>query len=120
MNKSYLDNISNLLISNSGVFKYIQIRLSCMGDKKTIVRGWENLEYHVDVYEKFKEDEGKKLDGIDTDVIGGGRININSKDKKIKVYGHSVQFGICDHSFTCQLIEKEYGDYSVEFSNEGY
>lgn len=120
MNKSYLDNISNLVISKSGVFKYVQIRLTCMGDKKTVVRGWENLEYHVDVYNKFLKEEGNNLDGIDSEVIGGGRINVNKQDKKVKVYGYSVQFGICDHSYTCELIKKDFSDYSVEYENSGY
>lgn len=118
MKKSYLDKISNCVIDTSGVFKYVQIKLTYMNESKIVVRGWNGLEYHKNNYENFLYLEGEKLDGVDTDVIGGGRIKI--KDKTAYVYGYSMGYGICDHSITCKLIEEAYPDYKTSWSNEGY
>ncbi len=120
MKKSYLDHISNCIIDKNGVFKYVQIKLSCMGDSKIIVRGFNGLEYHKDNYLKFIQDEGSNLTGIDSEVIGGGRININSTKKTVFVYGYSMGYGICDHSITSKIITEIYPSYKVSWSNEGY
>ena len=120
MKKSYLDHIDNCVIDKNGEYKYVQIKLTCQGESKIILRGFNGLEYHKDNYDKFLEDEDSKLKGIDTEVLGGGRININQKEKSVFVYGYSIGYGICDHSVSCKIISQVYSDFKVTWSNDGY
>ena len=121
MEKSYLDVIKDCLIDTNGTFKYILINLNCMGDKKTVVRGWKNLEFHADIYTKFLQDEDEKLFQIQTDVPGGGRIKIDSSKKSVYVYGYSQSYGMGNHEKACEIIKAYLGsDYTTSWSNEGY
>lgn len=120
MKKSYLDHIQNCILDKDGEFKYVQIKLSAMGESKIIIRGFDGLEFHKDNYDKFLKDEGSKLTGIDTEVLGGGRVNISSKNQTAYVYGYSIGYGICDHSITCKIISELYPNYKTSWSNEGY
>lgn len=44
----------------------------------------------ADIYETIGEDELKNCGaGLDTECVGGGRINHNAPAKTIKVYGYS-------------------------------
>lgn len=44
----------------------------------------------ADIYETIGEEEMKKCGpGLDTECVGGGRINHNAEGKTIKVYGYS-------------------------------
>ena len=120
MNSSYLNNIQDCEIDNNGSFKYIQIKLNFQGQTKTIIRGWNGFEYHKDNYINFLEKESQLLKGIDSEVLGGGRISINMAKKTCKVNGYSISYGICDHSLSCKLINEVYPDIKTSFSNDGY
>lgn len=57
---------------------------------------------------------------------GGGRINHDSANKKIFVYGYSMSkfsnpaYGLAKHEKTVELLKSEYPDYEIIWSNEGY
>ena len=57
---------------------------------------------------------------VETECVGGGRINISQEKKTILVYGYSQGFGRCDHSLSCEIIQDCYSDYKIEWSNDGY
>jgi len=108
---------------DEGVFKYVLITVADAKDEsveKLVVRGNTDAEYHADVYEAFcRKTEGPL--GMDCQCRGGGRINHNSEEKKILVYGHSVGYGKADHSKTVAILKGHYKEYSsITFSNEGY
>ena len=116
--KSKINNITDCVLSENGVFKYIQIKLSNKEENKIVVRGWDDLEYHKENYDRFKEKED--LFGFTTKAIGGGRVDINKEKKIINVYGYSQSYGRCDHSLTCEIIKTQFPDYKTSWSNEGY
>lgn len=55
-------------------------------------------------------------------VMGGGRLHLNSEDKKIHIFGFSYGFGLADHAISKRVIEQDerFQDYEITWSNEGY
>jgi phosphohistidine phosphatase len=106
-------------IDASGRFKYVLIRLYLKDNtSKLLVRGHAWGEYHDDIYQKTLE--SAMAAGLDTECLGGGRINHDPDKKEISVYGYSVGYGRADHCETVRLIKKKYPSYKVDWSNEGY
>ena len=108
-------NYEQVEIDSGGVFKYVLIR--CNGED-LIVRGFKWANYHADIYDQVEMEMTRK--GVKCSCIGGGRIDHDSDNKRIIVYGYSVGFGRADHAKTVQLLLKKYPDYDITFSNDGY
>ena len=55
-------------------------------------------------------------------VSGGGRIHLNSEEKKIRIYGFSYGFGLADHANSKRVIERDdrFKGYDITWSNDGY
>ncbi|XP_057325956.1 14 kDa phosphohistidine phosphatase-like [Microplitis mediator] len=118
-----LDKIPDVIIDPNGVFKYILVYIHDDNTKqsKPIVRGYKKCKFHADIYETIGEDELKNYGaGLDTECVGGGRINHNAPAKTIKVYGYSQGFGKADHTIAVGLLKKKYPDYEITWSDEGY
>ncbi|XP_072344178.1 14 kDa phosphohistidine phosphatase [Scyliorhinus torazame] len=116
-----LQSVDDVKIDPSGIFKYVLIRVSQdddSGAEKDIVRGWASAEYHADIYDQVSTSIEKL--GLHCECQGGGRINHNSAEKKITVYGYSMGFGRADHEITTAILKSRYPDYSVTWTNEGY
>ena len=81
--KSNLFNvIPESFIDENGIYKYIQIKC----EEKIFIRGRKDCKYHKNIYNKFiKELKEKNIDSRLCKVLGGGRINKNKKNKKIKI-----------------------------------
>eukprot|EP00062_Callorhinchus_milii_P014864 gi/632964485/ref/XP_007898419.1/ PREDICTED: 14 kDa phosphohistidine phosphatase-like [Callorhinchus milii] len=79
-----------------------------------------NVQTHFrgDIFDKVVDQLEKK--GMKCDCKGGGRIQHNSQDKTINVYGYSVGFGRAKHEITTEKLKAKYPDYSISWSNEGY
>jgi phosphohistidine phosphatase len=58
--------------------------------------------------------------GLETECLGGGRLDHRADLKKIKVYGYSQGYGKADHEITKKLLLEKYRDYDIETSNDGY
>lgn len=117
--KAKLDAVEDVKIDPSGRFKYILIKLYIGDHTKYIVRGFKWAEYHADIYER--EESSILPPGIETECVGGGRIQHDDGDKIISVFGYSMGFGRADHSITVGLLQKKYPDYAkISYSNEGY
>ena len=116
------DEVKDSHMDPSGVFKYIQIDFKDGDQVKTVVRGYASCPYHADVLAKFEHEELKyyvKKDKI-ASCPGGGRIDFNPEEKKINIYGHSVGFGLANHQITKDILQKDYPDFEITWSNEGY
>ncbi|ALC46262.1 janA, partial [Drosophila busckii] len=111
-------------IDPQGIYKYILIKVygkeKSNGDEPSIkiVRGYANCEWHADIYDRVQAI--CKRTGLDTECLGGGRIEHNPDKKYIKVYGHSTGFGKADHLESKRILLTEYKDYEIETSDEGY
>ena len=119
-----LSDINDVHIDEEGIFKYIQIQIKNIqtNESKVIIRGFEECEYHADIYDRvlpFLQGAGYKCK-----CVGGGRIK-RSKNE-IFVYGYSVGFGKADHAISCEVIrnwvdEKQLKEIKkVHWSDEGY
>ncbi|ESN91637.1 hypothetical protein HELRODRAFT_108413 [Helobdella robusta] len=117
---SSLEKVPVVEIDRDGVFKYILVEASSGGQKKLLVRGDQESPYHADVLEKLEDKLKKENLRMELRCTGGGRIDHDSKNKHIKVYGYSVGFGKADHKVTCNLLKEQYKDYKIDFSNDGY
>ncbi|XP_026294329.1 14 kDa phosphohistidine phosphatase isoform X2 [Frankliniella occidentalis] len=118
-----LKSIPTVLIDSEGVFKYVLIKVHRKEEvvderEKLIVRGFKWGAFHADIYEETQE-KIEKL-GFETECVGGGRIEHNPAEKKLKVYGYSQGYGRADHEITTNLIKKDYPDYNVSWTNDGY
>ncbi|XP_022654143.1 14 kDa phosphohistidine phosphatase-like [Varroa jacobsoni] len=117
-----MDSIPDVEIDD-GRFKYVLIRVH---DKRTnatklIVRGIATCSYHMDIYElaqKAIENENFELE-----ALGGGRILHNAKEKRIEVFGYSVDLGQAKHADTCAILAKHFPEYpeeNITWTNQGY
>ncbi|KAK0180012.1 hypothetical protein PV327_005698 [Microctonus hyperodae] len=117
-----LDQIPDVDIDDNGVFKYILVQVHDDNNKqsKPIVRGYAVCQWHADIYDKIANELKKYGPGLDTECVGGGRINHNADGKAIKVYGYSQGFGKADHEISVGLLKKKYPEYVITWSDEGY
>lgn len=61
-----------------------------------------------------------KLDPLDSEPLGGGRISHEPDNKKIHIYGYSQGYGKADHEITAQLVKDAYPGYTISISDDGY
>ncbi|XP_073500181.1 14 kDa phosphohistidine phosphatase-like [Phyllobates terribilis] len=115
---SALDSVPEVLIDPDGVYKYVLVRVSPESPDRhrDIVRGTSTAEFHNHIFEKL-EPEMQAL-GLKCKCLGGGKIEHNSKDKKIRIFGESTGYGKADHSITAEKLRSRYGDYEVVWSDE--
>ena len=119
-NKPNFDSIPEVKIDEDGVYKYVQIKCN---KNKIFIRGSLKLEYHKYIYKDFlKEVENSGLDKNSCKALGGGRINKDEKNKKLKIYGYSKTFGRVEgqHQKTKNIVQKYYPDYEITWTNKGY
>nr|XP_047135643.1 sex-regulated protein janus-A isoform X1 [Hydra vulgaris] len=117
--KKKIQSVEDVNIYESGRFKYILMKLSIGKYSKTIIRGFQSVEIHADIYEK--EEQSFAELGIHTECLGGGRIDHDKDKKMILVYGYSVGFGRADHSIAVELLKLKFPHYTkISYTNEGY
>ena len=132
LNAKLKEDIKKVLIDPEGIYKYVQILilpknpndLQTGKEKYLIVRGFKECREHSDVFQKFFINELKANSQLNskyyTVIQGGGRIDHDSANKKIQIYGYSNSFGIANHKLTKKLVQEEYPDCEVTWSNNGY
>lgn len=109
---------------DEGIFKYILIKVygpvasDGTEPSKLIVRGFNRAEWHNDIYEEVSASIAGI--GLDTECLGGGRIEHRPADKFIKIYGYSQGFGKANHEESRKIVKTHYSDYEIEISDEGY
>jgi len=123
--KARLDKVADVKIDPSGKFKYILIKVYATdGDgkhvdenSKLVVRGRADCPFHGDIFDKFQE-ETSKLEGLDDEILGGGRIL--REGNKITVFGYSQGYGKADHRLTVALLKLAYPTHEISWNDEGY
>ncbi|XP_058824114.1 sex-regulated protein janus-A-like isoform X2 [Topomyia yanbarensis] len=109
---------------DEGIFKYILIKVygreKADGSEpsKNIVRGFARAQWHSDIYEEVSSALAGL--GLETECLGGGRIEHRPDEKLIKVYGYSQGYGKADHQETRRILLTEYGSFNIETTDEGY
>ncbi|XP_028912327.1 14 kDa phosphohistidine phosphatase-like, partial [Ornithorhynchus anatinus] len=69
------------------------------------------------IYDKVAGEIQKQ--GYNCECLGGGRISLQSQEKKIHVYSYSMGFGRAQHS-TAEKIKAKYPDYEVTWADDSY
>jgi len=116
MSLASLTDIPDVDIDESGVFKYIQLKISKNGAEKIIVRGYSRASYHADIADEVSP--GLKSLGFKCSVLGGGRIE--KKSNSLHVYGYSVAYGQPDHQLSVDILKSAFPSIEISWSNEGY
>lgn len=117
-----ISDVPEVIVDPSGVFKYIQIRVSgdTFGDR-LLVRGHQRCKYHDDVFQIYRKSL-LRLPGVTSvECVGGGRIDLR-EGVGARVYGHSVGYGLCDHALTAAALRRAFPALrdTVTWDNEGY
>ncbi|CAM9396452.1 unnamed protein product [Chrysoparadoxa australica] len=88
-----IDAVESVQVDINQLQKYVTIKVSDLRlDKhKLIVRGKALAEYHVEAGEETVRELNDL--GMEAEITGGGRLLHDEEQKKLKLYGHSLQFG---------------------------
>ncbi|MEE6496222.1 hypothetical protein FKM82_002264 [Ascaphus truei] len=117
---SALESVPEVEIDPVGLFKYILVRVTPGAAEperyRDIVRGTKSAEFHNNIFEEVSP-EMQAL-GFECKCLGGGKIEHNCKDKKIRVFGESTGYGKADHSVTAEILKKNYSGYEVTWSDD--
>ncbi|XP_029938600.1 14 kDa phosphohistidine phosphatase [Salarias fasciatus] len=113
-----LVKIPDAEIDPEGTFKYILIRVKLKdGDAfKDIVRGTKSAQYHNHIFEKVTP--ALEALGMECRCLGGGKIEHNSQEKKLRVFGESTAFGKADHSVSADKLRTTFSGYEVTWSDD--
>ncbi|KAM7012491.1 14 kDa phosphohistidine phosphatase [Tautogolabrus adspersus] len=113
-----LAKIPDVEIDPEGTFKYILVRVKVKdGDvHKDIVRGTKSAEYHNHIFEKVNP--AMEALGMECKCLGGGKIEHNNQDKKLRVFGESTAFGKADHSVSVEKLKSTFSDYEITWSDD--
>ncbi|XP_062857291.1 si:dkey-51e6.1 [Trichomycterus rosablanca] len=110
---SHLEEVADVEIDPEGKFKYILVKIKVKGgtEHKDIVRGTKSAEYHNHIFEKLNP--AMEALGLECSCLGGGKIEHNSKDKKLRVFGESTGYGKADHAVTVEKLKAVYKNYEI-------
>mmetsp|Transcript_38598 Transcript_38598/g.70194 ORF Transcript_38598/g.70194 Transcript_38598/m.70194 type:complete len:216 (-) Transcript_38598:175-822(-) len=119
---SALDRLPSVVIDN-GRFKYVLLRVTAVdGALKHLVIGTDGAAYHKDVARPWVAQCLRE--GLQVEVLGGGRIEHQPDSKTVLIYGFSYGFPWtkdAGHAITAQVCEEFFGaEYKITWSNEGY
>lgn len=105
-------------IDPEGTYKYILVRVKVKdgADYKDVVRGTKSAEYHNHIFEKVQP--AMEALGLECNCLGGGKIEHNNKEKKLRVFGESTGFGKADHSVSVEKLKEAYKDYEITWSDD--
>uniref|UniRef100_A0A8C8DU77 14 kDa phosphohistidine phosphatase n=1 Tax=Oryzias sinensis TaxID=183150 RepID=A0A8C8DU77_9TELE len=116
-----LAKVPDVEIDPDGTFKYILVRVRVKDGEmhKDVVRGTKNAEYH-NRQQRHHSQKHPALEplGMECKCLGGGKIEHNSKEKKIRVFGESTAFGKADHSVSVEKLKSVFSDYEITWSDD--
>lgn len=120
--KSSEDRVPNVSI-DEGAHKYVLLRAKESGAAAAehFVVSQRGAHYHRNAAEPMVN--VLQHTGYEQiEILGGGRLTLNSKEKKISIFGFSYSFGQPDHGISRKTIleDPRYKDFDVTTSNEGY
>merc|ERR1712168_961132 len=113
-----LVKVPDVEIDPEGTFKYILVRINVKdGDvHKDTVRGTKDAKYHNNIFEKVSP--AMEALGLECKCLGGGKIEHNTNNKKLRVFGESTGFGKADHSVSVEKLKSAFSDYEITWSDD--
>ena len=115
--------IQNVSI-DEGANKYVLISAILpgeVGERQNFVVSRLGAAYHRNAAEPMV-DELERRGYSSISILGGGRIQLDSKQKKVSIFGYSYAFGQADHALSKSVViaDPRFMDFDVTWSNEGY
>ncbi|XP_074639900.1 LOW QUALITY PROTEIN: 14 kDa phosphohistidine phosphatase [Gouania willdenowi] len=113
-----LSKIPDVEIDPEGTFKYILVNVKVKdGDaSKEIVRGTKSAEYHNHIFDKVSP--AMEALGMECKCLGGGKIEHNSQEKKLRVFGESTAFGKADHAVSAEKLKTVFNNYEITWADD--
>ncbi|XP_024134062.1 14 kDa phosphohistidine phosphatase [Oryzias melastigma] len=113
-----LAKVPDVEIDPDGTFKYILLRVKVKDgeEHKDVVRGTKSAEYHNHIFEKVSP--ALESLGMECKCLGGGKIEHNSKEKKIRVFGESTAFGKANHAVSVEKLKSVFSHYDITCSDD--
>lgn len=121
----------HVTMESSGSFKYIMAQITdSEGTSALVIQGCPSSLgkkcKHFEAAEHLKS--SLRPYEIKMKVVGGGRITWHGlrKSKRklgvISIFGYSKTYGVCEecNKKACDIVYKQYPDYVVKYSNQGY
>ena len=104
-----------------GRHKYVLIKAHLNGEQQYVVTSKKFAAYHMNAAEPMVA-KLEEAGYTDIDVVGGGRIILDSDNKKCEIFGFSYGFGKADHAKSRSVVlqDPRYRDFEVTISDEGY
>ncbi|CAF93405.1 unnamed protein product, partial [Tetraodon nigroviridis] len=113
-----LATVPDVEIDPEGTFKYILVRVKVKDGSlsKDIVRGTKSAQYHNHIFEKV----GPAVEalGLECECLGGGKMEHNSQEKTIRVFGESTAFGKADHSVSVEKLKTAFSGYEITWADD--
>lgn len=107
-----LDEILTVRVHGAVEQKFILIRATHSGKSKLVLYGDAAALYHRDILAPFYKS------GIETSVIGGGKIKVDTATKNVYLWDHSLEFGFPDWEECRALAAAEYPDHAIHVKTE--
>lgn len=106
---------------DEGANKYVLIAAKAEGKRQYFVCSSNQASYHRDAAE-IMVDILQRCFYNEIEVLGGGRISLDSKERKISIFGYSYTFGQADHAISKSVVQADprYKDFDVTTSSAGY
>ncbi|XP_012690837.1 14 kDa phosphohistidine phosphatase [Clupea harengus] len=113
-----LSKVPDVEIDSDGKFKYILVKLKVKDGEahKNIVRGTKSAEFHNHIFEKVNP--AMQALGLECVCLGGGKIEHNNQEKKLRVFGESTGYGKADHAVTVEKLKPVFKDYEISWSDD--
>src|SRR3989344_7005430 len=103
------------IIEHCGDEKYIVARVSKDNVERLVLVSLP-LEYHSDIVRAYK----RNLDGETLQILGGGILEINPDEKKIRTYGTSGSYGAPDRDLVEDILRRNYEGYTFDVQVTSY
>lgn len=106
---------------DEGVNKYVLLKAEIDGDEQYFVTSKFGAKYHRNAAEPMIA-KLEKSGYVDIEVMGGGRISLDTLGKEMLIYGFSYGFGPADHVLSRKVVLRDprYRHFKVTTSTEGY
>ncbi len=108
-------NIPDVVIDKVGSYKYIMCLVTYKRKSKIVIRGNKECEFHSDILRLFQREVNKEVNNLNLDIscLGGGYMNFDSKNKIIKIWGKSKDFGYEPRMKTVEILKNNFPNFII-------
>ena len=102
------------IINHNSIAKFIALKIGSEKNQKNVLVSLP-LEYHAEIRKAYS-----KMVKKPNEICGGGRLVIDRKRHKIKVYGHSGDYGLYDKAMVEGILEVTHPKFKIEVRKSSF